>query len=322
MPSDLFFIAPEAGILQVWRLPANGRSPRDDHRTRLTDVFDYDISPDGTQIVYTSGGVLYRQVINSEDVTEIATISLEAPVLTTPAFSPSGRQIAYADGGIWVVDLDTGDSQLLVNDTPPAPEQERLVTIYTNPKWSPDGAWILSRVNYYEGFDYALLTPDERNVAPPTLELFVSDARWGDENTLIVFTAGGFISEPQLTTITPGVEPEGEQILSMAVLDARLRNDQRIAFLRTPTPYQLGPTSVRLFSTTTSGSDVQPEGPSFVLHSPQLAPGGVLVAGLLTPRPGEFGAASGQLAIVDPDTGEMFFIEGINDVRSLQWGGG
>jgi hypothetical protein len=61
LPADLYFLAPQAGIRQVWLLPDNGSEP-----TPLTqaveDVVDFDVSADGTQVVYTSGGAIYREV--------------------------------------------------------------------------------------------------------------------------------------------------------------------------------------------------------------------------------------------------------------------
>ncbi|GEM_PF-957682 len=324
LPDDLYFLSPEAGVIQVWRLPANSAAP--EVLTSATEsVVDFDISPDQTQVVYTSGGVIYRQVLGTVDVTQVATLDSQGPyavISGTPAFSPTGREIAYANHGIWVLNLDTGQSRRLVEDNlPERSEDERQVVIYSTPRWSPDGAWLLVRAGYYEGYDHALLSTSGTPKTPIPLNLFVSDVTWSDDGTALVFSGGGAYSLPHLDQVEPGEPPVINRVFDLPVVDARLRADGRIAFLRIPSPYGIGPTSVRMFSALPDGSSLRAESGSFVLEEAKLSPGAVMIAGLIRARYNDFGAYVGQLAIANPGTGEVFVIEGVSNVSALQWGG-
>lgn len=324
LPNDLYFVAPEAGILQVWRLPKGGGAPL--VLTEATqDVIDYHISPDGTQITYTSGGVIYRRVIGTLDITEVATLATTGPVRATngtPAFSPSGRQIAYANQGIWVLDLDTGESRRLIADNlPTQADREREIVVYSSPQWSPDGQWLLVRAGYYEGSDFALLSASGLSSAQPAyLNLFVAEAAWAAPDMALVFSGGGAYSEPGLRIVRPGTPPAITEILDQAVLDAELRADGRIAYLRAPGVYGLGPTSIQLASILPTGGSPTDESSSFVLELPELSPDGSMIAGLVQARINEFGTFSGRLAVANPGNGELFAIEGVSSVRDLQWG--
>jgi hypothetical protein len=320
LPSNLYFIAPEAGVLQVWRLPKNGDPPAT-ITDAATDVIDYRVSSDGTQIVYTSGGVIYRRVIGTQDITEIVTLASDARVSGTPAFSTSGRKIAYANKGIWVYDLDTQTPTRLVADVIPQQlERETEITIYNTPRWSPDDSWLIIQVGYYEGFDNALLSTTGSPLSPLPLNLFVTNTTWTSEGNLLVFSSGGAYSQPGLHVITPGETPAINATMDLPIADAELRSDGRLAFLRIPSPYGIGPTSVQLFSALATGGSPRAESGSFVLEQPSLSPNAVVIAGLIQSRYNEFGTQSGRLAIANPGTGEIFVIATVSNVRSLQWG--
>ena len=320
LPNDLFFISPEAGVLQVWRLPKNGNTPQA-VSSATADVTDYDISPDGTQILYTSGGIIYRQVIGTLDVTPLVSGSTNASTGNTPAFSPTGRQVAYANGGIWITDLDTGQSNRLVADNvPKQASQEREVIVYSDPQWSPDGNWLLVRAGYYEGSDFALLSVSGVPRTPIYLNMFVADGTWTEQNTALIFSGGGAYSTPGLTIVQPATQPTLTQVLTVPVVDATTRADDRIVFLRIPNPSGIGPTSVRLYSMLPDGTDQRAESSSFVIEQPQLSPNGVMIAGLVQARVGEFGGMAGRLAVANPGTGEIFLIEGVGSVRDVMWG--
>lgn len=323
LPNDLYFLAPEAGILQVWRLPKNGNPPQP-VTSASGDVLDYDISPDGTQIVFTSSGAIYRQVLGTVDVNLVVALNTEGaqgPVFGAPEFSPTGRQIAYANGGIWIMELDSGESRRLIADNRPTdPTREREVIVYTEPQWSPDAQWMLVRAQYYEGYDHALVSVAGTPPEPIPLNKFVSNAEWAGINLALVFSGGGAYSQPHLSLVQPGQPPNISQILDLPIVDAEMRTDGRIAMLRIPSPYGIGPTSVRLYSALPSGTDLQAESVAFVIDQARMAPDGTMIAGLVQARYGEGGMFAGRLAIANPSTGEIFVIEGVGSVRDLQWG--
>ncbi len=329
LPNDLYCLAPVAGVLQLWRLPKTGNAPE-----ALTDapsnVIDYDVSADGTQIVYTSGGVIYRKVLGTVDVTEIATLNTQGtPPVTagTPAFSPNGRQIAYANRGIWIHNLDTGQARRLVADRIPTDTQpQRDVLVYSEPEWSPDGTWLLVRVQAYEGPGQTALLATSGNPRDPIflsqidLNVTGSEAEWVNDDLILLFSGGGNYGQPHLSLVEVGQPPTISRVLDMSILDAKMRTDDRIVFLRMSAASGLWPSSVRLYSAASDGSGLRVESPTFVVERAALSPDGVMIAGLVETRYGETGVASGRLVIANPSNGEFYLIEGLSNVRDLQWG--
>jgi Tol biopolymer transport system component len=320
LPADLYFLAPQAGIVQVWRLPRTGGPPQA-ITNATSDVTAYDISADGTQVTYTSGGAIYRLVIGTLDQTEIATLSGTGWSSTgMPAFSPTGRRIAYADGGIWVYDLETAQSRRLVADTLPQNDSDRQVVIYDQPRWSPDGEWLLVTVRFYEGADQALLSTAGSPPQPVFLNLYNTRGRWIAEELAIVYSEGGAYSAPQVSMVGASTSPNITRLADLPVVDVRARSDGQLVLLRVPSPSPVGPTSVRLYSVAQDGTNLQPEGGAFVLEEPVLSPEGLAIAGLVQARWNEFGVLSGRLAIANPLTGETVVIAGVLEAHDLQWG--
>ncbi len=323
LPADLYFLAPQAGITQVWRLPASGAPPQA-VTSAAVDVESFGISPDGTQIAYVSDNRVWRAVLGTLDVTEVAALIQE--VLTPsprPAFSPSGRQIAYANSGIWTVDLDTGEARRRVADRVPVGRDEKLIEVYDQPSWSPDGAWLLLRVTFYEGNDLALVPLEGATggVAEPILlNLFGAQAGWGTDGRVYAYSTGAVYGDPFLTIVQPASPPTIARVLDLPVIDAQSRPDGRLALLRVPVPGAGGPTTVRVYSIAANGTDLQAESGSFVMEQAVLAPDASVIAGLIQPRLDEFGTLTGRLAVADVATGEMFVIDSVAGAHDLYWG--
>lgn len=322
LPGDLYYLAPQAGVTQVWRLPASGDTPRA-VTSAAQDILAFDVSADGTQLVYTSAQTIYRLVLNSLDLTEVATLSADAVGTSgTPALGAGGRLVAYADGGIHVVNLDTGQDQRVLRDTLPQPNAVRQVQIFDQPRWSPDGQWLLVWVTFYEGSDLALLRlPGEDGILhdPVFLDLFGADARWTPEGRLYAYRDGSTYGLPFVTLIEPGNPPNMARLLESPVTDAQPRSDGRVALVQAPTPGIAGPTVVRVYSMTATGSDLTPETGSLVLENAQLSPDGMYLAGLIQAHLDASGVAIGKIAIVNTQTGEVRAIESTADASHLQW---
>lgn len=329
LSADLFFMAPDdAGIIQVYRLPGNGE-PAEVLTDAIADVTAYAISDDGENLAYASEGIIYATPIGSLVPAQVATISQDALNRDgTLDFSPDGTKLAYTSFGIWVVEIGAGQPIRLVRDRiPTRPEEERLITVYSRPEWSPDGEWLLIRANFYEGYDLALLRSNAPN-QPILLDQLGSEARWMADNRLLAYGAGYYFSTPGMFVIEPGTRPEAIQLVELPIVDALARAEGQIAALvRSSSAISMGPTSVRVFGITLNPEgddppvlDLAAETGAVALEMPRLSPDGTLIAGLHRPRYDEFGRLTGRLAIVNPATGELFVLEGFERVFNVQWG--
>jgi WD40 repeat protein len=322
LPADLYYRAPQAGTVQVWRLPASG-DPPEALTAATADVMSFAVSPDGERIVYTSGGALWLAGIGTPNAEQLVTLSERAATAGASArFSPDGARVAYADGGIRLIDLETRAVSRLVDDQQPTGEEARLVQVYGRPQWSPDGAWLLVQVAFYEGGDLALMAVPElagARATPVTLDLFGASARWVDGGRAYAFSPGGAYSEPLVAAVQAGDSPGIVRLAQFPAADVRPRADGRLAVLRVSPLNAGGPATASLFSMGAGGSEPQAETGSFVLAQPTLGPDATLIAGLIQARVGEFGGWTGQLALADASTGSLFAVEGAVDVREIHW---
>ncbi len=309
LPADLYFLAPQAGVTQVWRLPADG-SPPQPLTAALADVVAYDISPDGQQVVYASGGAIWLAAASGAAATQIVALS-DPGSAGMPTFSPDGKLVAYADGGIWLYDLASGEARRLIADRLPRTEGDRRIQTYGQPRWSPDGAWLLVRVAFYEGYDFALLPVAAENAAPLLLNVPGATAFWAD--ALYLSYTGGPYGQPYLKRVLPGDLPTETPLTNLAALDLRLREDGRLALLHAAGIAWGIPFVAHLYSLLPDGGDLRPERGAFVLEQTLLSPDAAFIAGV------GVGTSAGQLVLVDAQSGQAFRVEGVAGVHSLRW---
>jgi hypothetical protein len=124
---NLFYIAAdESGTQQVFTQTIGGE---DDAARQVTqadsDVFTYGVASDGLAIAYISGGQLWLQPIHTEEAEALAPIA-DTQFFSSPVFSTDGEQLAYADGGIWVLDLATRETELVLADVPLAEDASNM----------------------------------------------------------------------------------------------------------------------------------------------------------------------------------------------------
>jgi hypothetical protein len=320
LPANLYFLAPQNAITQVWRLPGSG-DPPEPVTSAAADVTAYDISADGSQITYSSGGWIYLASLgNPAGALQIIQLAADAHAPTgTPSFSPTGKRIAFASNGIWVYDIAAKEPRRLVVDIAPPKYPDSKTQIFDSPRWSPDGQWLLLRVRYFQGQDHALI-PSGGGFDPLAFRQFNAQAKWEADGAVYVFSDGTSFGQPSLTRLAPARPPIIKKLLDVPVIDVQTRPDGRLAILRSPSPFPFGPTSTRIFSMQPDGSDLRAETPSLVLDQPILSPDAVLVAGLALVQRGVGGFVAGELVIVNPATKQMFVLEGMPTVHDLLWG--
>lgn len=121
-PADAYFLSPDAnGIYQVWSFALDGNQSQ--LTTWASDIDSFGISPDESMLVFASGDRLYIQ--QNDDVQEIVTLTSEN-VKGQPDFSADGKLVAYIDNGVWLLDITTLESNLLVENIEASLGEESL----------------------------------------------------------------------------------------------------------------------------------------------------------------------------------------------------
>ena len=133
--ADIYLLDPATGfLLQLTNDPGSD--------------FDPDLSPDGKYVVFTRNRTGDVSLWMVEVATGVTTQLTTGPGEIWPAFSPSGRQVAFVrDGDVWILDLRSGTEVPVVS----SPASDR------NPAWSPNGDFIAFSSDRDGDFDiYAL----------------------------------------------------------------------------------------------------------------------------------------------------------------------
>lgn len=147
-PPEIAFLAGTNGPREVWRVPLSGGTPFQITQTG-GQVFDYAVSPDGEQVVYSvvneqRGSDLW--VVNRDGSGARALSVCGLDQCTAPDWAPDGLRVAYsrepaglqpgAPNGpprLWTVDVATGQT---------APVYQSNQVLGYGPVWSPDGQWL------------------------------------------------------------------------------------------------------------------------------------------------------------------------------------
>lgn len=130
-----YYIAPDTdGIEQVFQLVLG-----EEHTTRqLThtraDVNSFGIAYDGLSVAYVSESQLWLQPIHTEEPEALTTINT-TEFVRNPVFSPDSQYIAYADNGVWLLDLSTHQTRQLLENVPFTPDSESVGELRT---YAPD----------------------------------------------------------------------------------------------------------------------------------------------------------------------------------------
>lgn len=211
-----YYLAADAeGIWQVYQLLLDGQSEPRQITRAPNDVITFGVAYDGLAIAYMSEGQLWLQSIHTEDAESLTAIQT-AQFFSPPIFSQDGQYIAYADGGVWLLDLSTRETrQLLVDvdltgpDDPPSqfrryePQQfalgqdervEKLVIDVGVWGWDSAGVYDLATGAFIEleGQDHTNILPLEGGAA-------------------LIFGNSGVAGEPALS-IAPSLDQINEAL--------------------------------------------------------------------------------------------------------------
>jgi Tol biopolymer transport system component len=154
LPHSLYFLGNDSQtILQVFRLERDGKI-----KTQITfepaKVWDYDVSPSDGSIAYEVNNQL---ILVNADGSNRRVLAESAPNPDAggfyhPAFSPDGKTLAYAHGGLNLYDLSSGASNLVLKDqlTDNGSGQMLPVETYSPERYSPDGTKLLVALGHWE----------------------------------------------------------------------------------------------------------------------------------------------------------------------------
>jgi WD40 repeat protein len=135
LPHPLYFLGPDnQSITQIYRLERDGKT-----KTQLTseavNVDDYDLSPADGNIVYVANNQLVW--INADGSNRHILVDGGMQ----PVFSPDGKTLAYAHGGLTLYDITTGMTRLVIPDHPT--DGSMPLENYAPESYSPDGTKLL-----------------------------------------------------------------------------------------------------------------------------------------------------------------------------------
>lgn len=154
LPRQLYFLGnDEQSISQLYRLERDGKT-----KTQLTfelfNVTDYDISPADGSIAYVASNQLL--LINRDGSNRRVLIDGgSGPDLYgfyRPVFSPDGKTLAFARGGLILYDLATGVVNLAIEDQMNDIGDGHVLPIetYSPESYSPDGTKLLVALGHWE----------------------------------------------------------------------------------------------------------------------------------------------------------------------------
>lgn len=228
LPAPLYYISlrkeengRQCPLPHIVRIERDGRT-----RTLIGPCFAYglngfDVSRADGSIVLAARGSLWRMDASGKNAKRLIE-GLPNPELVrddwfkiqNPIWSPDGKQVAYADGGIRILNVASGIVTDVIKDK--CYDSEELETSiqpcfygewFLDPQWSPDGAAILI---YEQTSDYPVQhiyipsKDDKLRTVPGTLGVFdQSEISWSRDSTALLFDYHWVANIAPITSTSP-----------------------------------------------------------------------------------------------------------------------
>jgi hypothetical protein len=112
-----YLAADSGGVQQIYQLPLNGPNEPRQITHAESDVITFGVAYDGLGVAYIRGGQLWLQPIHTEEAEALTPLSA-TQFFSSPVWSQDGQYIAYADDGVWLLDLGTRETRQLLTNVP------------------------------------------------------------------------------------------------------------------------------------------------------------------------------------------------------------
>jgi len=168
LPHSLYYLGNDsANLSQIFRMEKDGVTTR--QLTFESDsVGSYGISPVDGSVAYVANNQMILIEADGSGrrvLVDGGPVDQNNPFLTSinsPVFSPDGKSIAYGMGGLNFYSLETGKSNLVIENQLDDLGNGLIVPreLYWPEKYSPDGQKLLLTLGYYEGASSAIYYPN------------------------------------------------------------------------------------------------------------------------------------------------------------------
>lgn len=317
----------EGGILQVWRLPADGSFALPITAVE-TDITAYAISRDETQAVYQSGDALYVANLTQPDAEPIRLVE-ESGSVRGLVFSPDGTRVAYAtdqggangSGGLVVVGpLDQagpgvgGLGEMILTNGQAG--QQGTPPFYRNPQFAPNLNALLVTISDSELTSFGIYDLSAGELNP--LGAF-DTSLWVPDGRILVYGTGIGLGDPPPTTDIGVFDVTLTTVQSLANLPAPLRINVARAVGAVRARFIIGrggrgPAPVSVVDLNLNTGALGSAIPAGFMIDPAFSPDGNWLAGQTRPQ--------GPISIRSLETGIQVVINGPARIGSFQWGGG
>lgn len=236
---DGYFLSPDAsGVWQVWRLRSSADAA-EQVSSAPASVIDFAVAPTGGSIAYTSAGQLWLHRLDGSAPVVLASLSNDPAA--HPIFNLDGSQVAYADGGIWLVNSGGGEPNRVFVDPTPGRSTPDAYPFY-QPQRFIGGNMLLVDIGVWEGDSVGLL--DLQTGAMQELETGVHhDALPLGDGRLLLFGNGGVSGQANLQ-ITPMTDLNQRE----TIVDLNALSPDKPLFVEQALLVE--PNTVRVFGTT------------------------------------------------------------------------
>jgi hypothetical protein len=196
LPRSLYFVNKDAGgLLQIFRIERDGVTVSQITH-EVTDVGGYSVALNG-RIAYTIENQLLLENADGSGrriLVDGDPIDPNNPYLTqisSPAWSPDGRTIAFGYKGLNFYNMVTGTYSLVLANTFDTSSGLSIPReLYFPVEYSPDGSSLLISIGYYEGGTYAIYRVTTATLVRPSPSgMFCCSIIWTSDSSSLYFAS-------------------------------------------------------------------------------------------------------------------------------------